>query len=59
MVILDMVVRWMSSVTVPTWTMILEEIGGLSILLDDRGRGRRSCFWRGKVGGGLPAFFGL
>ena len=22
-----------------------------------RGRGQRSCFWRGKVGGGLPAFF--
>lgn len=32
MVIADMVVRQMSSLTVPTWTMIL---GGLSILLDD------------------------
>ena len=35
MVIVDMVVRQMSSLTVPTRTTIIEEIGGLSILLDD------------------------
>lgn len=42
MVIVDMVVRQMSSLTVPTRTMILEEIGGLSILLDDPREGEVS-----------------
>ena len=43
MVIVDMVVRQMSSLTVPTRTTILEEIRGLSILLDNPREGEVSA----------------